>query len=72
MLGQQQPGDLAHIRRVHKAEVVPAGHRPHHRAQRAGTVRDDIGVTELIALLVGTSRALEHVRFDPKEARPLL
>ena len=35
------------------------------RAQRAGTVRDDIGVTELIALLVGTSRAVEHARFDP-------
>ena len=35
------------------------------RAQRAGTVRDDIGVAELIALLVGTSRAVEHARFDP-------
>src|SRR4029453_7782396 len=34
------------------------------RAQRAGTVRDDIGVTELIALLIGTSRAVEHAGFD--------
>jgi AcrR family transcriptional regulator len=30
------------------------------RAQRAGAVRDDIGVTELIALVVGASRAAEH------------
>jgi AcrR family transcriptional regulator len=42
------------------------------RAQRAGSVRDDIGVTELIALLVGTSRAAEHARFDPDvQARTL-
>lgn len=35
------------------------------RAQRAGTVRDDIGVAELIALLVGTSRAVEQASWDP-------
>jgi AcrR family transcriptional regulator len=30
------------------------------RAQQAGAVRDDIGVTELIALVVGASRAAEY------------
>jgi hypothetical protein len=35
-------------------------------AQRAGAVRDDIGVAELLALLVGTSRAVEHAHFDPE------
>jgi AcrR family transcriptional regulator len=34
------------------------------RAQRAGAVRDDIGVTELIALVVGASRAAEHAGWD--------
>jgi AcrR family transcriptional regulator len=34
-------------------------------AQQAGTVRDDIGVTELKALLVGASRAVEHTHGDP-------
>jgi AcrR family transcriptional regulator len=36
------------------------------RAQRAGTVRADIGVAELIGLLVGTSRAVEQAGWDPK------
>jgi AcrR family transcriptional regulator len=35
------------------------------RAQQSGSVRDDIGVTELIALLVGTSRAVEQASWDP-------
>ena len=34
------------------------------RAQRAGAVRDDIGVTDLIALVVGASRAAEHIGQD--------
>jgi hypothetical protein len=34
------------------------------RAQRASAVRDDIGVTELIALVVGASRAAEHVGWE--------
>jgi AcrR family transcriptional regulator len=34
------------------------------RAQRGGAVRDDIGVTELIALVVGASRAAEHIGQD--------
>jgi AcrR family transcriptional regulator len=34
------------------------------RAQRAGAVRDDIGVAELIALVVGASRAAEHTTGD--------
>lgn len=33
-------------------------------AQQAGAVRDDIGVTEVIALVVGTSRAAEHAGWD--------
>jgi AcrR family transcriptional regulator len=35
------------------------------RAQRAGAVRDDVGVDELIALLVGASRAARHAGQDP-------
>ena len=35
------------------------------RAQQAGAVRADIGVGELKAVLVGTSRAVEHVGDDP-------
>jgi AcrR family transcriptional regulator len=35
------------------------------RAQRAGEVRSDIGVTELKAVLVGASRAVEQVGDDP-------
>ncbi len=34
------------------------------RAQRAGAVRDDVRVPELIAVLVGTSRAAEHAGAD--------
>ena len=34
------------------------------RAQRAGTVRGDVSVPELIAVLVGTSRAAEHAGAD--------
>jgi len=34
------------------------------RAQQAGAVRDDIGVTELLALVVGASRAAEHTSLD--------
>jgi AcrR family transcriptional regulator len=35
------------------------------QAQRAGAVRSDIGVTELKAVLVGASRAVEQVEDDP-------
>lgn len=35
------------------------------RAQEAGAVREDIGVRELIALVVGASRAAEHAGNDP-------
>jgi AcrR family transcriptional regulator len=34
------------------------------RAQQAGAVRDGMGVTELIALVVGASRAAEHAGWD--------
>lgn len=34
------------------------------RAQQAGAVREDVGVAELIALMVGASRAAEHVGDD--------
>jgi AcrR family transcriptional regulator len=34
------------------------------RAQEAGTVRDDVGVREVVALLVGAVRAAEHVGGD--------
>ena len=34
-------------------------------AQRAGAVRADIGVAELKAVLVGASRAVEHIGDDP-------
>ncbi|MEA2669270.1 MAG: hypothetical protein QOJ33_2204 [Chloroflexota bacterium] len=36
-----------------------------HTAQRAGAVRPDIGVTELKAVLVGASRAVENVGDEP-------
>ena len=39
------------------------------RAQRAGAVRQDIGVPELRALLVGLSRALEQVQDQPARDR---
>ena len=35
------------------------------RAQAAGAVRADVGVPEVIALLVGASRAADHVGADP-------
>ncbi|GAB3572267.1 TetR/AcrR family transcriptional regulator [Amycolatopsis endophytica] len=34
------------------------------RAQRTGAVREDVGVGELIALMVGASRAAEHLGDD--------
>jgi AcrR family transcriptional regulator len=34
------------------------------RAQLAGAVRDDIGVAELLALVVGASKAAEHAGLD--------
>jgi len=36
------------------------------RAQRAGAVRSDVGVSDVIALLVGASRAAEHAGWDPE------
>jgi AcrR family transcriptional regulator len=41
------------------------------RAQEAGAVRTDIGVPELIALLVGASRAVEQAGPEPVRARTL-
>jgi AcrR family transcriptional regulator len=35
------------------------------RAQRAGAVRDDVGVPELIALMIGASRSAQHASRDP-------
>ncbi|MFJ2864442.1 TetR/AcrR family transcriptional regulator [Kitasatospora sp. NPDC087314] len=34
-------------------------------AQQAGAVRPELGLPELIALLAGTSRAMEHLATDP-------
>jgi AcrR family transcriptional regulator len=36
------------------------------RAQRAGSVRDDVRVPELLALVAGVSRAAEHSGWDPE------
>jgi AcrR family transcriptional regulator len=36
------------------------------RAQRAGEVRDDVQVPEVLALLVGASRAAEYAALDPE------
>jgi AcrR family transcriptional regulator len=38
------------------------------RARSAGTVRKDVGITELNALLIGTARAIEHARTQPSVA----
>lgn len=35
------------------------------RAQRAGAVRDDVGVPELVALMIGASRSAQHASRDP-------
>jgi AcrR family transcriptional regulator len=35
------------------------------RAQQAGAVREEIRLPDLIALLIGASRALEHIGADP-------
>jgi AcrR family transcriptional regulator len=39
------------------------------RAQRAGAVRPDVGLPELMALLVGASRAVEHAAAEDVRAR---
>jgi AcrR family transcriptional regulator len=39
------------------------------RAQQAGAVRPDVGLPELMALLVGASRAVEHAASDDVRAR---
>jgi AcrR family transcriptional regulator len=39
------------------------------RAQKAGAVRPDVGLPELMALLVGASRAVEHAGSDDVRAR---
>jgi AcrR family transcriptional regulator len=39
------------------------------RAQQAGAVRPDVGLPEVIALLVGASRAAEHASSDEVRAR---
>lgn len=41
-------------------------------AQQAGAVRDDVRVGDLIALLVGISRAVEHAGGDPDARQRLL
>ena len=38
-------------------------------AQEAGAVRPDVGLPELIALLIGASRAAEHAGTDPVRTR---
>ncbi|WP_186382803.1 TetR/AcrR family transcriptional regulator [Amycolatopsis rhizosphaerae] len=53
-------------------EVVGALRTVLTRAQDAGTVRSDVGVTELIALMVGTSRGAEHLGGDPALRRRML
>lgn len=45
--------------------LVPTLDRLLAGAQQAGTVRDDLRVNDLIALLVGTARAAEHANEDP-------
>lgn len=42
------------------------------RAQQAGTVRADVTVQEVIALIVGASRALEHLRWDGQAGERIL
>jgi AcrR family transcriptional regulator len=59
--------------------VAPAAQELHQaletlltRAQQANAVRNDVRIPDLIALLVGATRAFEHLRADPDaQARTL-
>lgn len=42
------------------------------RAQRAGAVRGDIGIPELVALVIGAARAMEHTGPDPRMSARIL
>jgi len=48
---------------------LPPGGR---RAQGSGAVRGDLAVPELVALLFGASKALEHVGNDPDAQRRVI
>ena len=64
--------DLAHTAADVKHDLTLALERLLSSAQRAGTVRADIGIAELLALLVGASRALQQLAGDADlEARTL-
>lgn len=47
-----------------RADLLAAVESLLARAQRAGDVRDDIGIAELNAILIGTARAAEHTGAD--------
>lgn len=53
--------DLQHTAADVKAELNSALERLLSNAQRAGAVRDDISIAELLAVLVGASRAVQHL-----------
>lgn len=64
--------DLAHTAADVKQDLTRALGRLLSSAQTAGTVRADIGMAELLALLVGASRALQQLGGDADlEARTL-
>lgn len=48
-----------------KADLERVGERLLHRAQRAGAVRADIGMPEVMVMLVGLSGMAEHARGTP-------
>jgi AcrR family transcriptional regulator len=58
-------GDVGGAHARAGADLPGALERLLHRAQRAGGVREDIGVAEVMALLVGASGTAERAGADP-------
>ena len=56
--------DLEHTAADLKPYLYAALGRLLSRAQHAGAVRDDISIAELLAVLLGASRAVEHIGDD--------
>jgi len=52
-----------------KAELTAALGRLLERAQHAGAIRPDLSLPELLALIVGASRAAQHLAADPPRAQ---
>ncbi|HEX6686566.1 MAG TPA: helix-turn-helix domain-containing protein [Candidatus Limnocylindrales bacterium] len=64
--------DVGRATRQSGKDLARALHKLLGRAQGSGAIRDDLGVPDLVALLVGASRAVEQLGADPDAQRRVI